>query len=136
MKLVFNVHLTIKRRAPTSVAQANSCSRQVKIWGKDLAGQFTLSCVEEVWDIAVSGDICFTVRDKDITCTEIKFREYISTPGRAKGNFLIFCLYWLPRAKQPDQLEIKPRSDMDRVWDISNYPHPNSFVILCQMKVI
>ena len=48
---------------------------QVKIWSKELAGQFTLSCVEEVWDIAVSGDICFTVRDKDITCSEIKFRE-------------------------------------------------------------
>lgn len=48
---------------------------KVKIWGKDLVGQLTLSCVEEVWDIAMTGDICFTVRDKDITCTEIKFQE-------------------------------------------------------------
>ncbi|XP_037083796.1 zinc finger CCCH domain-containing protein 62-like [Pollicipes pollicipes] len=80
-------------------------SGKVKIWGTDGAGQFTLNCVEEVWDIAVAGSICFTVRDKDITCSEVMFREtsagdtkfviLTSFEGRPPlmlvGNTLCFC---------------------------------------------
>ncbi|XP_043211326.1 myosin heavy chain kinase B-like isoform X1 [Amphibalanus amphitrite] len=78
---------------------------KVKIWSRELTSQFTLSCVEEVWDIAVAGDICFTVRDKDITCSEIKFQENVdgdtkfviltSFEGRPPlalvGNTICYC---------------------------------------------
>ena len=36
--------------------------------------------------------------------------------------FPFFCPCWLRRTKQPYQIEIKPRNDMDRVWVTSKYP--------------
>lgn len=58
-------------------------SGKVKIWSSDYTLMFTLSVVEEVWSLAISGNIAFTARASDVTVTEVEYKP-MDVPGETK----------------------------------------------------
>jgi len=84
----------VRKLTPTATRlYSGDMSGKVKIWGLDGTGQFTLSCVEEVWDIAVAGNICFTVRDKDVTVTDIMFRDTGESSNEGETKFVVMSSF-------------------------------------------
>ena len=65
----------------------------------------------------------FSIRKRHLIAPGLNLLNMLQSQVGSKLKFLIFCPCWLRRAKQPHQIEIKPRNDMDHVWDTSSTPY-------------